>query len=161
MRTHYLSNEELEQYWFRYKTDSEIHGTSLEKFCEINRISYKAMDNWRRQTKNRIYPVEIIEQPEERPEIQTPHKEEESLTQDQEKQASVKSYSRYTSCKHRTGPKGPDSALPSAESSPTQGKAETPGIMLTLKATNGLYISQRNLDYGGLRRLVEKLEGIC
>ena len=74
MRTHYLSNEELEQYWFRYKTDSEIHGTSLEKFCEMNRISYKAMDNWRRQTKNRIYPVEIIEQPAERPEIQTPNR---------------------------------------------------------------------------------------
>lgn len=58
---HYLSNEELERYWFQYKTEAKIHGTQLEKFCRDNKISYKALDNWRRQTKNRIYPVPIVE----------------------------------------------------------------------------------------------------
>ena len=130
----------------------------MEKFCEMNRVSYKAMDNWRRQTKNRIYPVEIIEQPEERPESQGPNKEEDPLSQDQGKHPAVKSYDRYTSCKYRTGQKGPDASLPSSESSARQGEEDSPRIMLILKATNGLYISQRNLDYSGLRRLVEKLE---
>ena len=43
----YLSNDELERYWFQYKAEAEPHGTPLETFCEINRISYKAFDNWR------------------------------------------------------------------------------------------------------------------
>ena len=41
----YMSNDELERYWFQYK--AEPHGTPLETFCEIHRISYKALDNWR------------------------------------------------------------------------------------------------------------------
>lgn len=43
----YMSNDELERYWFQYKAEAEAepHGTPLETFCEIRRISYKALDN--------------------------------------------------------------------------------------------------------------------
>ena len=34
-------------------------------------------------------------------------------------------------------------------------------ILLELRMTNGLHISQKNLSYQELQRLVEKLEGLC
>lgn len=34
-------------------------------------------------------------------------------------------------------------------------------IMVDIRMTNGMQIRQRNLSYEGLRRLVEKLEGLC
>ena len=33
--------------------------------------------------------------------------------------------------------------------------------MLDLRVSNGLHLRQRNLSYGQLKRLVEKLEGLC
>ena len=35
------------------------------------------------------------------------------------------------------------------------------GIMVIIKTRSGLSIQQRNLDYQGLKGLVEKLEGLC
>ena len=34
-------------------------------------------------------------------------------------------------------------------------------ILLDLRVSNGLHLRQRNLSYGQLKRLVEKLEGLC
>lgn len=34
-------------------------------------------------------------------------------------------------------------------------------ILVDIRMTNGIHIRQRNLDYSGLRRLVEKLEVLC
>lgn len=43
----YLSNDELERCYFRYKTESEPHDTTMEQFFEVSKISYKALDIWR------------------------------------------------------------------------------------------------------------------
>ena len=34
-------------------------------------------------------------------------------------------------------------------------------ILADLRVSNGLYLRQGNLSYGQLKRLVEKLEGLC
>ena len=34
-------------------------------------------------------------------------------------------------------------------------------ILVELRMTNGLHISQKNLSYQELKRLIEKLEGLC
>ncbi len=34
-------------------------------------------------------------------------------------------------------------------------------ILVELRMTNGLHISQKNLNYQELKRLIEKLEGLC
>lgn len=151
MQPSYLSNEELERYWFQYKTEAEIHGTPLEKFCRDNKISYKALDNWRRQTKNKIYPVQIIE-----PEIN----EDNSLHQSQvTSNQTDRKFDRHTSCRHRSQDTVKDEDKPVR--SPKMEESAAIRIMVTIKATNGLYIAQRNLDYTGLLNLVEKLEGLC
>lgn len=151
MQPSYLSNEELERYWFQYKTEAEIHGTPLEKFCRDNRISYKALDNWRRQTKNRIYPVQIVD----------PESKDSSTCEPADNPAKGESkFDRYTSCRHRTK----ETDFQNGEcpaSSPESGKDSNVRIMVTVKATNGLFVTQRNLDYAGLLNLVEKLEGLC
>lgn len=151
MQPSYLSNEELERYWFQYKTEAEIHGTPLEKFCRDNRISYKALDNWRRQTKNRIYPVQIIE----------PESNDGSTGEPTDNPAKAdKKFDRYTSCRHRSKePDFQDEECP-APSFRSEEDANV-RIMVTVKATNGLFVTQRNLDYAGLLNLVEKLEGLC
>ena len=51
--------------------------------------------------------------------------------------------------------------IPSPEPSSTVTKPSGVRILVELRMTNGLHISQRNLSYQELKRLVEKLEGLC
>ncbi len=42
----FLNSDEIEHYWFKYKSEGEPHSTSLESFCQINKLSCKEFDNW-------------------------------------------------------------------------------------------------------------------
>ena len=44
---------------------------------------------------------------------------------------------------------------------PKVGSASPVRILVELRMTNGLHISQKNLSYQELKRLIEKLEGLC
>lgn len=51
---------------------------------------------------------------------------------------------------------------PSVQSDTIQPASPSPvRIMIELRMNNGLHLSQRNLNYQDLVRLVEKLEGLC
>ena len=50
---------------------------------------------------------------------------------------------------------------PSQEPSSTATKPSGIRILVELRMTNGLHISQKNLSYQELKRLIEKLEGLC
>ncbi len=49
----------------------------------------------------------------------------------------------------------------SQEPSSTAMKPSCVRILVELRMTNGLHISQKNLSYQELKRLIEKLEGLC
>ena len=49
----------------------------------------------------------------------------------------------------------------SQEPSSTVTKPSGIRILVELRMTNGLHISQKNLSYQELKRLIEKLEGLC
>ena len=49
----------------------------------------------------------------------------------------------------------------SQEPSSTVTKPSSVRILVELRMTNGLHISQKNLSYQELKRLIEKLEGLC
>ena len=49
----------------------------------------------------------------------------------------------------------------SQEQSSTKTKSSCVRILVELRITNGLHISQKNLSYQELKRLIEKLEGLC
>lgn len=51
--------------------------------------------------------------------------------------------------------------IPSQEPSSTVTKPSGVRILVELRMTNGLHIFQKNLSYQELKRLIEKLEGLC
>lgn len=55
----------------------------------------------------------------------------------------------------------PKQESPSQEPSSTATKPSGIRILVELRMTNGLHISQKNLSYQELKRLIEKLEGLC
>lgn len=55
----------------------------------------------------------------------------------------------------------PKQEVPSQEPSSTVTKPSCVRILVELRMTNGLHISQKNLSYQELKRLIEKLEGLC
>lgn len=55
----------------------------------------------------------------------------------------------------------PKQENPSQEPSSTVTKPSGVRILVELRMTNGLHISQKNLSYQELKRLIEKLEGLC
>ena len=55
----------------------------------------------------------------------------------------------------------PKQESPSQEPSSTVKKPSGIRILVELRMTNGLHISQKNLSYQELKRLIEKLEGLC
>lgn len=145
----YLSNDELEHYWFQYKAEYEPHGISLEQFCNTQKISYRAMDNWSRQIRSKVVPVEVEGVPSDK-----------SDKKEGEGSERRDSDARYRSCKYRNGqtkstsPTAPRSKEHNEQSSSVR-------ILVSIKATNGLSIYQKNLSYEGLKLLVERLEGLC
>lgn len=55
----------------------------------------------------------------------------------------------------------PNQESSSQEPSSTVTKPSGIRILVELRMTNGLHISQKNLSYPELKRLIEKLEGLC
>ena len=55
----------------------------------------------------------------------------------------------------------PKQEITSQEQSYTVTKPSGVRILVELRMTNGLHISQKNLSYQELKRLIEKLEGLC
>ncbi len=47
------------------------------------------------------------------------------------------------------------------EQSTTEEKSSCVRILVELRMTNGLHVSQKNLNYQELKRLTEKLEDLC
>lgn len=147
----YLSNDEQERYWFQYKAEYEPHGISLEQFCNTMKISYRAMDNWSRQIRSKVVPVEVEGMPDGN-----------ATTKDKGiKPDGRASESRYVSCKHRQAYPTSGKKTIQDDSIKSDMTPDAVRIMINIKATNGLSVFQKNLSYEGLRLLVERLEGIC
>ena len=73
----------------------------------------------------------------------------------------------YKDTRHKLVPVQVD-GLPSSAPSPLEAspsktveKMASVRILVDIRMTNGMHIQQRNLDYSGLRRLVENLEVLC
>ena len=59
------------------------------------------------------------------------------------------------------GQEDPKKEIPSQEPSSTVTKPSGVRILEELRMTNGLHIFHKNLSYQELKRLIEKLEGLC
>ena len=116
------SSEDLERFYFQYKTEALPHGVSIQDFCVRNKVPYNIFSKWYKDIRKQIVEVTVDGRPSEEKENST------------------------------TAPSRP---LQESSSS-TQVR-----ILVEMRMSNGLHISQKNLSYLDLVKLVEKLEGLC
>ena len=115
------SSEDLERFYFQYKTEALPHGESIQHFCVRNKVPYNIFSKWYKDTRKQIVEVTVDGRPSE-------------------------------------GSLGtaPSEAPVSASVPPSPVR-----ILVEIRMSNGLHISQKNLTYHELIKLVEKLEGLC
>ena len=116
------SSEDLERFYFQYKTEVLPHGESIQNFCVRNKVPYNIFSKWYKDTRKKIVEVKV-----------------DGMPSDTETLPSA--------------PGGAPASVP-ASSSPVR-------ILVEIRMSNGLHISQKNLTYHELIKLVEKLEGLC
>lgn len=54
-----------------------------------------------------------------------------------------------------------DVEVPSQPASKPKAKKSKGGILITIQTTDGLFVKKGGLDYGGMKDLVSRLEGLC
>ena len=115
------SSEDLERFYFQYKTEALPHGVSIQDFCVRNKVPYNIFSKWYKDTRKEIVEVAVDGRPSE------------------------------------------EGASPAVPSHSRQQSASSPPvrILVDIRMSNGLYITQKNLNYQELVKLVEKLEGLC
>ena len=152
----YLNNEELEYYWCKYCTEALPKNIALEDFCKRLKISYKALENYRRQLKNKIQSVEVVGLPQtdSKADEQGERKvfpDEDTPTETTESKQETRPYDRFTSCMHRQ------------RQQQTEEDTRLHGVrfMISIRATNGLQVYRKNMDLATLKNLVQNLDALC
>lgn len=133
MSQQHFTAADFERHYLRYKAEGFPRGESMEGYCFRHGIPHNLFDKWYRDTRHRIVPVQVDGAP----------------------KASAKAKGE-TSEKPVEKPQGPKASVADVETKP-----EAIRILVHIKASNGLKISQRNLSYEGLAKLVGSLEGLC
>lgn len=113
----------------------------FQAFCSMNNVPYNLFHKWYKDTRRKIVEVQVDGVPSVPPSDSVPSS---PLVETLVKKDSLSS---HVGNKHRNPCKGP-SVLPVR-------------ICLNLTLSNGLYILQKDLDYPGLYRLIQKLEILC
>ena len=116
------SSEDLERFYFQYKTEALPHGESIQSFCVRNKVPYNIFSKWYKDTRKKIVELKVDGMP------------------------------------------TAEETLPSAlggSPAPVPASPSPVRILVEIRMNNGLHISQKNLSYHELVKLVEKLEGLC
>lgn len=132
----YYSYEDLERFYFKYQAEALPHGQSVQSFCLNNNVPYNIFSKWYRDTRRKVVPVQVDGRPTDEEPI--------------EKEQSVQADSGNSKELVATVPEKKNNS-----------HEETPRIWVELHLSNGLYLSRKNLNYQGLRQMIEKLEGLC
>lgn len=114
---------------------------SLQSFCSTNNVPYNIFHKWYKDTRKKIVEVQVDGVPSGPPS--------ESVPSSPSGESPVKKYSLspHAGNKRRKPCKGPG--------------APPVRISVELTLSNGLRILQKDLDYPGLYRLIQKLEVLC
>lgn len=117
------SSEDLERFYFQYRTEALPHGESLQSFCLKNKVPYNIFEKWYKDTRKKIVEVSV-----------------DGLPEDEEV---------------------PGEACDRSGRSASSGSVPPVRIWIDLRMSNGLHLSQKNLSYQDLVRMIGKLEGLC
>ncbi len=127
----YYSNEDLENFYVRYKAEGLPRKISIQEYCLRNKVPWNLFNKWYRDTRHRIEEVTVIGLPEAHP-GQFPPGE--------------------------VGVSSPSQESVSASSGTDSG---APRITVDIRMSNGLHVFQKNLSYRKLLSLVGNLEALC
>lgn len=116
------SSEDLERFYFQYKTEAVPKGMSIEQFCLNNKVPYNIFIKWYKDTRKKIVEVQVDGLP----------------------------------CSPTLQSLDSEDSFEGAQKGSTSLR-----ILVEVRMTNGLRISQRNLSYQELKQLIEKLEVLC
>ena len=53
------SSADLERFYFQHKTETLLHGESLQSFCVKNAVPYNLFHKWYKDTRNKIVSVQV------------------------------------------------------------------------------------------------------
>lgn len=53
------SSEDLERFYFQYKTEALPHGVSIQEFCVRNKVPYNIFSKWFKDTRKQIVEVTV------------------------------------------------------------------------------------------------------
>ena len=53
------SSQDLERFYFQYKTEALPNGISIEHFCSLNKVPYNIFYKWYKDTRNKIVEVKV------------------------------------------------------------------------------------------------------
>jgi hypothetical protein len=135
------SSEDLERFYFQYQTEAVPHGQSLQSFCLSNNVPYNIFHKWYKDTRRKIVEVQVDGIPSCTPSESVPSS------------PSVESPVKKEVCSSHPGKR---------HRKPCKGLNVLPvRISVELTLGNGLHILQKDLDYPGLYRLIQKLEVLC
>ena len=59
------SSEDLERFYFQYKTEALPHGVSIQEFCVRNKVPYNIFSKWFKDTRKQIVEVTVDGRPSE------------------------------------------------------------------------------------------------
>ena len=118
------SSEDLERFYFQYQTEALPNGESLQSFCFKNKVTYKIFQKWYRDTRKKVFEVQVEVAP---------------VIVHSEQSGSIDQ---------------PQPVSPGRNYHPFR-------IWVEIRINNGLHLSQKNLSFPDLVRMVEKLEGLC
>ena len=135
------SSEDLERFYFQYQTEAVPHGVSLQSFCSTHNVPYNLFHKWYKDTRRKIVEVQVDGVPPVPPSDSVPS------SPSVENPVKKDIPSPHAGNNHRN---------------PCQGARVLPvRISVELTLSNGLHILQKDLDYLGLYRLIQKLEVLC
>ena len=125
------SSEDFKRILELYNQESKTNGVSIVAFCQKNGIVYSQFERW---YKNR-------------------HKVKVHAVDIVDRDGAIPLQDR----------KSQDTCGNAVEvSEPQDARLSKPTLFtMQLKSTSGMYFQQRNIDYNGLKDLVEKLEVLC
>ncbi len=135
------SSEDLERFYFQYKCEAVPQGIPIEKFCLQNNVPYNIFSKWYKDTRKKIVEVQVDGRPSAADSAQ------ESSAGDTITTRPVRLSSGKKKAVNGGGLK----------------KDSSTGLLISveLRLNNGLHVSQRNLSYQDLCRLIENLEVLC
>lgn len=156
-----LTNTQMENLWWKYKTEGIAKNLSLQAFCSIHDVPYNQFEKFLKMRKDlsEVHKVNITDIPDVADSIESPAHQQSSVQDAKAGQTDIPTSREMRLSFRRQQDTHSDDTSGNVEKA---SRPESPlRIMVNIRMTNGMQISKRNMDYRGLRSLVEKLEALC